>query len=139
MPAVYETAWRAAENRRSCALLAPRTLGTANVALGGATARVATFAGGWGIAYDLPGTRSAFGVAGTGALAGEPGTYDQWPHRRRWVDGSQAAYGPEGGTGPNQLAYVSIPGQRCLYNVWSRLGQAHLESLLEQLRFVDLR
>jgi len=47
-------------------------------------------------------------------------------------------YGREGGTGPNWLAYVRIPGQDCLYNVWSRRGQAHLEELLAELRFVAI-
>jgi hypothetical protein len=45
--------------------------------------------------------------------------------------------GPEGGTGPNQLAYLRIAGQGCLYNVWSRLGTTHLESLLGSIRFID--
>ena len=52
------------------------------------------------------------------------------------ADGSTAGYGPEGGTGPAQLAYLRIAGQGCLYNVWSRLGRAHLEQLLGALRFV---
>jgi hypothetical protein len=101
----------------------------------GATPRAATFSGGWAVAYDLPAIRSAFGVAGTGATI-EGHIYDQWPNRIEWADGSFAEYGLEGGTGPNHLAYLRIAGQRCLYNVWSRLGQEHLEFLLEQLRFV---
>ena len=137
---VFASAWRAAQNRTTCALLAPRTPGDAGAAsVDEATPRAATFAGGWGVAYDLPETRSAFGVAGTGARANEPGTFDQWPHSRTWADGSRVGYGPEGGTGTNQLAYLTIPGQGCLYNVWSRIGRAHLESLLEQLRFVEMR
>jgi hypothetical protein len=132
VPAVYRTAWRAAENRATCALLVPESLGAQQAA----TPRAATFSGGWGVAYDLPGTRSAFGVAGAGVDAWAGDTYDKWPHTIDWADGSRAGYGPEGGSGPNELAYLEIPGQRCLYNVWSRLGQAHLESLLAQLRFV---
>ena len=80
--------------------------------------------------------RCAFGVAGTGASAAGP-SYDAWPHERTWADGSSAGYGPEGGTGPNQLAYLRVQGQECLYNVWSRLGTEHLEHLLGQLRFVS--
>ena len=133
VPQVYLTAWRAAENRASCALLAPNTLGAGE----GAAPRRATFAGGWGIAYDQPGLRSAFGVAGTGADASAQGMYDDWPHERVWADGSRAGYGAEGGSGPNLLAYLRVEGQRCLYNVWSRLGRDHLEQLLESLRFVD--
>lgn len=143
VPYVYTTVWRAAENRKSCALLAFRDPVVTDVlsAGKGAGPRAASFAGGWGVAYDLPGQRSAFGVAGTGVKvdgAGSSSIYDAWPHHRSWSDGSRVGYGPEGGTGPNQLAYLRIPGQNCLYNVWSRLGQAHLEALLEQLRFVSV-
>lgn len=129
VPAPYLTRWRAAENRATCAPLAfaaPRP---------DAVARAATFGGGWGVAYDTPETRSAYGVAGTGVEPG-PDTYDAWPHRLLWADGSRAGYGPEGGSGPKQLAYLRVAGQDCLYNVWSMLGREHLEELLRQLRFV---
>lgn len=131
VPLVYLEQWRSAENRTSCALLAPASTGQPD-----ATPRSAQFSGGWAVAYDLPDQRSAFGVAGTGvSVAGH--TYDAWPHHVAWADGSWAGYGPEGGTGPSQLAYLRVQGQSCLYNVWSRLGVEHLESLLESLRFVD--
>jgi hypothetical protein len=116
-----------------CAPLAPSSFGEG----AGAAARRANFGGGWGVAYDLPELRSAFGVAGTGARAADP-SYAEWPHARVWRDGSRAEYGPEGGSGPNQLAYLRVSGQGCLYNVWSRLGRGHLEHLLEHLRFVDV-
>lgn len=132
VPAVYRSEWTKAENRSHCALIAPATLGEGS----SATPRAATFSGGWAVAYDTPALRSAFGVAGTGASVSDA-TYRSWPHHVTWSDGSSAGYGPEGGTGPNQLAYVQIAGQSCLYNVWSRLGIAHLETLLAQLRFVD--
>jgi hypothetical protein len=134
IPAAFATEWRKADNRATCALVAPASVGEG----AGATARAATFSGGWAVAYDRPGLRSAFGVAGTGSRASDP-AYDDWPHRRAWADGGAAGYGPEGGTGPNQLAYLRIPGQDCLYNVWSRLGRAHLEHLLESLRFVAVQ
>jgi hypothetical protein len=133
LPAVYVTQWEKAENRATCALLAPQSVGAAGA---GAVPRAATFSGGWAVAYDLPGERSAFGVAGTGSRASDP-AYDQWPYALEWADGSSAGYGPEGGTGPNQLAYLRVAGQDCLYNVWSRLGREHLEELLGQLRFVE--
>ena len=132
VPKVYVTQWEKAENKATCALIAPRDLGLEGQ---GATPRAATFAGGWGVAYDLPNVRSAFGVAGAGVSAGDP-SYDKWPYVQQWDDGSRAEYGPEGGTGPNQLAYVKIQGQDCLYNVWSRLGRSHLEHLLRELRLV---
>lgn len=132
VPPVYLAAWRSAQNRHTCALLAPASLGRGS----GAQPRTAYFSGGWGVAYDFPQLRSAFGVAGTGTSAGAP-SYSEWPYRRRWADGSSAGYGPEGGTGPNQLAYLRVQGQDCVYNVWSRLGREHLEQLLEQLRYVQ--
>ena len=132
VPRAYRDAWSGAENRATCALLAFRPAGVD----ARATPRPASFSGGWGVAYDLPGLRSAFGVAGTGVEPG-PDTYDDWPHRTRWADGSVAGYGPEGGSGPRQLAYLRVAGERCLYNVWSRLGVDHLERLLSELRFVE--
>ena len=131
VPAVFVAEWRKAQNRARCALVAPASLGEG----AGAQPRAAYFGGGWAVAYDRTGLRSAFGVAGTGSRASDP-SYDEWPHRREWSDGSSAGYGPEGGTGPNELAYLRIAGQDCLYNVWSNLGRAHLEQLLESLRFV---
>lgn len=133
VPDVFLLQWRQAENRSSCAPLAPASLGAGQ----GATPRAAIFSGGWGVAYDLPNLRSAFGIAGTGATPSEP-IYSDWPFHQEWSDGSSAGYGPEGGTGPNQLAYLRVQGQDCLYNVWSRLGREHLEYLLSQLRFLDL-
>lgn len=136
-PAVYVEVWRAAENATRCALLAPERLDP--VLQQAARPRAATFSGGWGVAYDLPETRSAFGIAGTGASAWSADVYDAWPHRRVFADSSRVGYGREGGTGPNWLAYIRIPGQDCLYNVWSRRGREHLEELLGQLRFVKIR
>lgn len=132
VPEAYVAAWSKAENRETCALLAFASSSVEEAA----TPRIATFSGGWGVAYDQPQLRGAFGVAGTGSSAAEP-AYDAWPYRLDWSDGSSAGYGPEAGTGPNQLAYLTIQGQQCLYNVWSRLGRAHLEQLLAALRFVD--
>ena len=131
VPAVYDQQWSKAENRNTCALIGFRNVGQAGA---GATPRAATFSGGWAVAYDLPNVRSAFGIAGTGATAGEP-TYE-WGDGHRWPDGSYVSWGPEGGTGPNQLAYLQIAGQGCLYNVWSRVSREHLEELLREIRFV---
>jgi hypothetical protein len=132
VPAVYLTEWQAAENRATCAPIAFRQLGIGAKGV----PRRANFSGGWAVAYDLPDERSAFGVAGTGSRASDP-SYADWPYNRAWSDGSSVGYGPEGGTGPNQLAYLRIAGQDCLYNVWSRLGRDHLEFLIKELRFVE--
>jgi hypothetical protein len=135
VPALYLEVWQRAENRARCALLAPARIDPALQQR--ATTRAATFSGGWAVAYDLPETRSAFGIAGSGANAWDPGVYDGWPNKREFADGSRVGYGPEDASETNWLAYVRIPGQQCLYNVWSRRGQAHLEELLGQLRFVS--
>lgn len=132
VPAVYTQEWQKAENRDTCAIIAPRSLGPEGA---GATPRAANFSGGWAVAYDLPNLRSAFGIAGAGVKADDP-SYNKWPYVQQWDDGSKAEYGPEGGEGPKQLAYVKIQGQDCLYNVWSALGREHLELLLRELRFV---
>lgn len=134
VPPVYLAQWNRADNRATCApfALAPQVAGP------NATARAATFGGGWGVAYDLPTQRSAFGIAGTGVAADADGIYSDWPFRKQWADGSSVGYGPEGGTGSNQLAYLRIAGQGCLYNVWSRLGREHLESLLAAIRRVEI-
>ncbi len=133
VPQVYFTEWQKAENRTTCALVAPRSVGEAGR---DAKPRAARFSGGWAVAYDLPNLRSAFGIAGAGVKAGEP-SYSKWPYVQHWDDGSHAEYGPEGGEGPNQLAYLRIEGQDCLYNVWSRLGKEHLELLLREMRRVE--
>jgi uncharacterized membrane protein len=142
------TQWRKANNRDTCA-----PLGFAQ-ALDG-SARAAQFAGGWAVAWDLPGQRSAFGIAGTGSLPSDSDAPDaqrarltaQWPQVRALPALPQpafAGYGIEGagaypsdnpqGHGLNSLAYVRVGGQKCDYNVWSHLGRAHLEGLLGSLR-----
>lgn len=152
MPGVLVADWSKAENKSSCAALAPDTLGSEG---SGATARRATFSGGWAVAWDkagLPGTatsgdpctncgRGAFGVAGTGSTGDTPDQVkaltNNWPNSREWADGSRAGYGPEGGSGPKLLAQLYVQGQGCLYNVWSSVSQNHLELLLDHLRFVS--
>ena len=131
---VYSQQWRRADNRRSCALLVLPKQAAAQQPK--ARARAATFHGGWAVAYDLPNQRSAYGIAGTGTLASHSPYRYRWPNHLHWADGSHAGYGLEGGTGPQYLAYLTIPGQTCLYNVWSRLGEAHLQQLLADLRRV---
>lgn len=135
--------WAKAENRKSCA---PLAFGTdADV---GATPRRANFSGGWAVAFDLAGRRSAYGLAGAGigAMTAEALTA-QWPYTlvpANLPAGSFAGYGIQGAApyaddNPNgidvkSLAYVRVAGQDCLYNVWSDLGRAHLEDLLGSLR-----
>lgn len=147
VPEVYLQQWSKAENRKDCRLLAFADLGDG---MSAATPRAANFGGGWAVSYDLEGRRGitsggrlckdcgrgVFGIAGTGTSP--EGSYEGWPHWMYWRDGSRAGYGPEGGTGPRDLAYLIVRGEGCLYNVWSLEGTEHLEHLLRNLRFVDV-
>ena len=144
--------WRKAENRSSCAPISFTRTGASG------EPRRANFSGGWAVAWDQPGTRSAFGIAGTGLLPDDPTDPKsqrarlaaQWPYFRdlpALPKPSFAGYGVEGagdypadnqsGRGVNSLAYVRVAGQACDYNVWSRLGRRHLESLLAEMRLID--
>jgi hypothetical protein len=152
---VILTEWRKAANRRACA-----PIGFTGAASGGGQPRRAYFGGGWAAAFDRAGLRSAFGVAGVGLLPGDGDPFErrraelaaQWPYGRelpRLGRRAYAGYGIEGakplsetdgdGRGLPLLAYVRVPGQRCLYNVWSKLGRRHLEGLLDDLRPVPVR
>ena len=146
--------WGKADNRASCAPLAFAATGQARGA-----PRAADFGGGWGVAFDLPNLRSAYGIAGPGPVAADSAPAEaqrdrlreQWPNFRELTALPQpafAGYGIEGavaypadnpaGRGVNSLAYLRVGGQQCTYNVWSRLGRSHLETLLDALRPVPV-
>ena len=154
---VLAAEWEQAENRASCASLAP------SGGVAGATPRGANFSGGWAVAWDAPngpgmaadGTfcedcgRSAVGVAGAGVSAVESDVR-AFPNVIEWDDGSLAGYGIEGsiagavddaattgGDSATQLAFLSVMGQDCLYNVWSRRSEAELLDVIGRLRFVE--
>lgn len=143
--------WSGAANRDTCAPLALKSDAKA-----GGKARAASFSGGWAVAFDQPDRRSAYGFAGVGALPEDKLDFavlvdrlaKQWPYVRRWdagdnlPSGSATGYGLEGfqdypagssGFGRQSVAYLRIPGQSCLYNIWSRLGRDHLELMLGEL------
>lgn len=145
--------WRRSDDPKACAPLAFRQTGDKS-----ARARRAEFSGGWGIAYDTPAVRSAYGVAGPGVIEMDSASparqrarlAAQWPLFReleQFPRASFAGYGVEGaagypkanpdGKGLNSVAYARVQGQKCTYNVWSRLGRAHLEFLLENLVLID--
>jgi hypothetical protein len=150
---VARVQWDMAENRAQCAPLALLSDGGAR-----GKARAAQFSGGWAVAFDLPGVRSAYGFAGPGIITidSEPDAAQrarlakQWPHRRDIAalpGPGFAGYGLVGaepypaadpqGKGLQSLAYLRIGGQRCTYNVWSRISRAHLETLLDNLRLQE--
>ena len=153
---VLATEWEAAENRETCAALAP------SGGIAGATPRSANFSGGWAVAWDAPSGpgmsadgmfcencgRSAVGVAGAG-VAAVAGDVLAFPNVIEWDDGSLAGYGVEGaiagavddaatnsGDSATQLAFLSVAGQNCLYNVWSRRSETELLDVIGRLRFV---
>ncbi len=152
-PELTRLEWGKAENRKDCAPLVFTDSAGATI-----NARPAEFSGGWAIAFDLPGLRSAYGVAGTGlvrddeldsAQEKERKLRAQWPYFRELPglpQASFAGYGLQGakpypadnpeGTELDSLAYVRVGGQKCLYNVWSKLGRDHLEALLDSLRML---
>ena len=140
--------WKTAANHGECAPLVLTSDGGVP-----AEARRANFSGGWAVAFDTEEVRSAYGVAGPGIIDADRADgqasrlKNQWPHFVELSDLPQpafAGYGLEGakpyrdevpdGVGDNSLAYVRVGGQACTYNVWSRLGRAHLEVLLQSLR-----
>jgi hypothetical protein len=142
--------WERAANRQDCAPIAFASTGQARGA-----PRTADFSGGWGVAFDLPNLRSAYGVAGPGLVAADRGPPEaqrqrlrgQWPYFRDLEALPQPAFAGHGiegaepyppansaGRGLNSLAYVRVGKEQCTYNVWSRLGRSHLELLLGELR-----
>ena len=151
VPSILKPAWDSAGNKSFCAALYPAN---ANDLGADAVVRTADFGSdAWALAWDRPEGhgrtadegycedcgRSAFGVAGTSLSADESTAV--WPDRIEWSDGSVAGYGLEGladpGSGAPHLAYLTIPGQGCQYNVWSFLGEDHLLQLLNELRYVE--
>jgi len=145
--------WAKAENREICAPVAFLSDAGAR-----GTARRAEFSAGWAVAFDTPAQRSAYGVAGPGPVPADMAKAAQqaerlgaqWPYFTTLPNlptPAFAGYGVEGaedypsdnpgGRGLNSLAYVRVGGQKCTYNVWSRLGRAHLEALMVSLRILN--
>lgn len=152
---VLRMVWTQADNNLWCSLLAPASTGPEGE---DATTRAANFGSdSWAVAWDLldgPGMqgdssqcgncgRSAFGIAGVG-LVPSGHDFSQRQHVISWADGSTAGYGPgqpasedEPALGHRYSGEIAVVGQACLYQVWSNLGEDHLQFLLAQLRFVE--
>lgn len=130
-PEVLIREWKKAENRRTCApIWSP--------AVTGGKLRRASFSGGWAVAIDKKGERSVMGIAGAG-VEGAPENLEKWPYHKQIAGGIRAGYGLEGiNLGPGWLAYVLVPGQGCLYNVWSHVSREDLEKILDGLRVVHV-
>ncbi|MBK8170514.1 MAG: hypothetical protein IPK60_09230 [Sandaracinaceae bacterium] len=139
-------AWRHADNRSWCAPIAP----SSDTALMGAHARRSSFEGGWAVEFDKQGLagigrdgntcatcgRGAFGIAGTSM---NRDSIDEESVAAAWNDGSRAEYQStdEDPTKAGAVATIVVPGQDCVYQVWSFVGQEHLNELVASLRFVD--
>ena len=132
--AVYHQEWAKAESKLLCPILALPKQASAH--LSGHKVRRANFYGGWGVAYDLPKLRSAYGVANAGT-ADPKDAFNNWPYNITYKDGSILGYGHEGGDpSAKWLAYIFIPQNNCFYNVWSAQGKVHLEQIISDLRMV---
>jgi len=147
VPPPILTAWERAENRETCAPIAPRSFGAAD----GARARASELEGGWAVEFDrrgMPGVardgnactscgRGVFGIAGTSMtpeeLAGERSDVPQPSFR----DGSHAELEVSEGESV-AAATLTLAGEGCVYQVWSFLGQDHVEELVRELRRVEL-
>ncbi len=139
--------WQRAPNRAGARLLL-----LADTLLPGAVPRPAAFEGGWAVAWDqagLPGAnadgstcadcgRGTIGIAGVDVLASRSAVRAS-PLVVEWSDGGLAGFGArEADDGPRRhLATIVVPGQADLYQLWSYVGEDHLEYLLTQLRFVE--
>ena len=151
-PASIVRAWESAENRGTCAPIAPRDFGAA----AGARARVTELHGGWAVEFDrrgLPGVgrdgepcdtcgRGVFGIAGTSLTPEDLVAYDSGESAPlpTYSDGSYAELEMEGegGVGEGAAATLTVTGQGCVYEVWSFLGADHVDELVRELRLVEM-
>ena len=132
--AVYRQEWLKAESKNLCPILALPKNSLAH--LSGHSARRANFSGGWGVAYDLPKLRSAYGVANAGTVNPNE-LFNGWDYNVVHEDGSRVTYGRESGNPTGKwLAYIVIPKNNCFYNAWSAQSKTHLEQILADLRLV---
>lgn len=149
VPRPLMTAWERADNRDWCAPLAPRSFGAGT----GARARTSALEGGWAVEFDhrgMPGVgrdgatcescgRGVFGIAGTGMTPEELVDVDSDAAlpAASFRDGSHAEVEVSEGE-QVAAATITVSGQGCVYQVWSFLGQAHVEELVRELRRVEL-
>lgn len=142
-------AWEHADNRDTCAPIAPASFGAA----AGARARTSELHGGWAVEFDrrgLPGVdargepcetcgRGVFGIAGTSLTPEDLVAYDSGDTAPlpTYRDGSYAEMELEG-EGEGAAATFTVAGEGCVYQVWSFLGPDHVEELVRELRLVEL-
>lgn len=148
-PSALLMAWSRAENRTSCAPIAPVEAGPAD----GARARVSgLIEGGWAVEFDrrgMPGMnargatcrrcgRGVFGIAGTRMSPDElVGDADRDTPAPTFADGSHLEVEAPAEGESVAAATLTVQGQGCVYQVWSFLGEEHVRELVEGLRLVD--
>lgn len=132
---VYQQEWMKSERKSLCPILALPKQASAHLTQH--SVRRANFSGGWGVAYDLPDMRSAYGVANVGTTNPND-IFDDWPYNVTYQDGSILGYGHEGSDpSANWLAYIVTPHNNCFYNIWSAQSKEHLEEIISDLRVVS--
>lgn len=138
-PAPWLEAWGRAKNRRTCALLVPSDPGP-NMTGAGATFDPVNGDQGWDVYLRRgPYVIEILGLFNASDSPGKVGDFE-----KKWPDGSVARYGPDssGGPGPPSQegafeAVLVVPGQGCGYRIYDSQGKAHLEFVLDHLRFVQ--
>ncbi len=132
VPAVLAEEWRKAANREWCSGLFSEFL------FDWSGIRAANFSDGWAVAYDSSDQRSLFGIAGAAVMApADVGI--RWPNRIRFDDGTVFGWGGEGfdESNPRRLGELSLPGEGCLYQIWSEAGDDPLVEIAKSLRRVE--
>jgi hypothetical protein len=139
--------WISSNNSSSVRLVLP----AATSLSGQSTIRSADFGGDWALAWDDPGQPGSLangadcsdcGRSVMGVASGSVGVSDatRGPIVVQWNDGSAVSYGASFSPDPASTRYTAflyIAGQASGYQIWSSIGQEHLEYLISELRFVQ--
>lgn len=137
--------WGEAANREQARLVIPAD----TLLPEGGQPRPANFGeGGWAVAWDSPGLpgvatdgtpcddcgRGVMGIAAVDLIP-NPSFIRSSPVVLEWSDGGLMGYGGPP-SGSQWIANFIVPGQRSTYQLWSYIGDDHLDYLITQLRFV---
>jgi hypothetical protein len=146
VPPEYVKAWERDRNRATCALLFPLDGGPQMDGAKAAEEKTPDD-NGWDIFWNgRAGTVEVLGAfpkdlqsTDSTRSAGTPG------FTKMWSDGAVARYGAEPGpagadpgdaNGLPHEAKLTLPDQRCTYQIYDSLGRAHLEAIFDRLRLM---
>ncbi len=140
--------WSQAANRNSARLVLPADVFLTPSQI----VRPASPPGGWGVVWDDIGTgkpgvlpsgqfcptcgRAVVGMSASAAAADKAAVLRS-PIAVQWSDGSAVGYSSAPNAARQFVATLFVAGQDRTYQLYSYIGQQHLENLLAQLRFVD--